>query len=424
MRIHFKQWSEHGRVRLSIIAVAFVALLVAIVVPATTSTANHTSVPSISGVFESNDGNLDVDHTTGVDWNSFTNTTTATLWKFHQTTDTVGNPDSIYSGGVKQDRNCPPTKSGSLGSGSGKIDLNRIYLASQEIGGDDFLFVAWGRVDGSDAASSHVAYEFNRGTVACTNGNGLVNRIAGDVLIVYDFSGGDADAEFKVLRWITPADPGTTGLCEVSNNTPPCWGDKLELDGSNADGDVNSGSTVDDDIQGDTLGLVQFGEGSLNLSDIGIDPCDLTGTVTGVSRSSGDSGSAQMKDKVGPLPFQLDACVAENNITSVQTLNDTATINGWNSLGAGDGTGDVTFELFGPNDTDCEGTAVYTTTFTDITTSTLSTKTGGSNPGGYTVPNTTSTVGIYSWKITYTGDDKNTGDTSACEETADVQYNF
>ena len=45
------------------------------------------------------------------------------------------------------------------------------------------------------SASAHVGFEFNQGTTACPAGSdGLVQRTAGDMLIVYDFEGGSADA--------------------------------------------------------------------------------------------------------------------------------------------------------------------------------------------------------------------------------------
>ena len=407
MKRPIRHLTELGRVRVSIAVLASVAAIVALVVPATTSGA-------LDG-FESGDGNLAVEST--VDWNSFTSATVANDWNFHRTTDAVGNPDNIYSGGVKQDQDCPSTKSGSLGSGSGKIDLTRIYLATQRVNDEDFLFVAWGRVDGSDAASSHVAYEFNRGTSSCGSGSDLVHRVAGDVLVVYDFSGGDADATFKVLRWITPSDPGTTGLCEVANHSKPCWGDKLDVTGTNADGDVNAGTSVNDAIAGDTLGPVQFGEAGLNLTSVGIDACDLQGTVTGVSRSSGDSGTAQMKDKVGPRAFTIPDCVKETRVTTKQLIGDTASVVDEDGATT---SGTVRFQLF--RELDCSGALVFDKTVT-VTSGTASTAFASA-------PNTTPTAAVayaadsgdYGWKVTFTPADTNAfnGSVSDCEENVQV----
>lgn len=390
------------------------------------SGANH--VGSVSGVFESRDGNLDNDHASAsVDWNSFTNNSTATAWRFTQVPpgdgageESTGNPDDIYNGGVKQDRNCPATKEGSLGSGSGKIDLTRIYLAHQKLPTPDtsdgatehdYLFIAWGRVDGSDAASSHVGYEFNRGTVSCGGTGGLVNRIAGDRLFVFDFSGGDADAQVTLRTWIT------SGTCEVSNNTPPCWG--APQTGLVFDGDVNSGSAVDDDIQGDSLGLVQFGEAGIDLTAAGIDPCDLSGLVTGVSRSSGDSGSAQMKDKVGPEPFQLPGCTQATTITTRVRMTDTASIQGFDSVFVGDHTGTLTFKLYGPDgsSSNCstEANPVFTSTHSNVATSNFVAS------GFYEVTST----GTYRWRVRYSGDSANLPSDTGCNaEVVNVNYNF
>lgn len=404
---------KHKRKTLGFSLLSAVALL-AVLLQAPASEANHTGTVSV--VFESKDGNLA--HDDSVDWNDFWSgsaiTATGTSWSFQKFGDRTGNPDDIFNGGVKQDRNCPTVKDGSLGSGSGKIDLSRIYLAHQKVSGSDFLFVAWGRVDGSDAASSHVAYEFNRGTTPC--GNGLTNRIAGDVLIVYDFSGGDADATFKVLRWITPAAPGT-GVCEVANNVPPCWGDKLTLTPTNADGDVNVGVSVVDGIAGDTLGPVQFGEAALNLTAAGIDPCSLNGTVMGVSRSSGDSGSAQMKDKVGPGGFTLPGCTQATTITTKVRITDTASLQGFDSTFVGDHTGTLTFNLYPPTaaGATCSGTPVFTSTHSNVATSTFV-------ASGYYEATAT---GTYRWKVDYTGDSANLPSNSGCgTELVTINYGF
>jgi hypothetical protein len=436
------------------ITLAMVALFA--VVPTAPSGASHAS--TVSGIFESNDGNLDVDHTgqtpAAVDWNSFTDAATATAWNFEQFGDAVGNPDSIFGGGTKQDHPCPATTSGSLGGGGSKFDLERIYLSHKEIGGEDFLFLAWVRVpQNSITASAHVAFEFNTSDVDCSTTNNLKQRTAGDTLFVYDFEGGDAAPTIKVLRWLESGVAPLAATCEVAS-ARPCWGDMKSLATSGADARVNTESVgpVDDDVAEDgaeTLGLVEFGEAGISLADAGItDPCDISGFVTGVSRSSGNSGTAQMKDLVGPGEFILPQCVATTSIQSNITLRDSATIVGFVTGGdngtSGDGVGDLTFDLYGPEDTDCDGfldgdgTTVipprFTETIADVATANASTT------GGYQVPaddplateDYTSTPpvfqvneGIYNWVVSYTGNDLNFASSSGCgSESADVEYDF
>jgi hypothetical protein len=79
-------------------------------------------------------------------------------------------------------------------------------------------------------------------------------------------------------------------------------------------------------------------------------------------------------------------------------LNDTATISGGINP-----TGTVTFNLFGPDDAGCDGTAVYTQTVA---------VSGGSatTSPGYT----TAAAGVYAWVASYSGDNNNLPATSGC----------
>src|SRR5688500_8018251 len=91
-----KTWRQHMNRKFARrgIAVAVTLALVGIyaIIPTAPSGANHAT--SVSGVFESNDGNLAVDHTgqtpAAIDWNSFTNAATATAWNFEQFGDQTG----------------------------------------------------------------------------------------------------------------------------------------------------------------------------------------------------------------------------------------------------------------------------------------------------------------------------------------------
>ena len=404
--------------------------------------------------FESNDANLDNGGNT--DWNDFSDywtkqaigassittssntppdTVVSGFDKLTWVQDRFGNPDDIYGGGVKQDDNCAPTKEGSLGGDAGKFDINRLYLTHAEAGGDDYLFLAWVRQPGSsDTASAHIGYEFNRGSTLCGTSNQkggpqLISRESGDRLLVFDFEGGSATStspSLKLLTWLVSGD-GLSGSCEVATSRP-CWGAAMSLTtGGISDAAVNTVNigAVDDDIAGGSIGNVRFGEAGINLSEIpGLDVCDFAGHVTGVARSSGTSGQASMKDKVGPAVFDLPGCFNETDITTRVSLDDHATITGFDSDFPGDGSGTLTFSLYGPDDTDCNGTPVYTTTIEDIDSAgPWSTADGDNAASSYEVPHTAAAQGVYSWVVEYSGDSTNLPSSSDCgEETADVQY--
>jgi len=395
--------------------------------------------------FESADGNLVNQGNT--DWNDYVGNTTkidttvspATTTGTGDLTwvqDRTGNPDDIFGGGVKQDKNCPATTTGSLGGGNSKFDLDRLYLTHLNDGDEDFLFVSWVRVpQNSTTASAHIAYEFNTGGTPCTEaqngGAPLISRTSGDKLLVYDFEGGSGTStapSLKLLTWLTSGDT-LSGSCEVSSSRP-CWGDAKSLQTAGvSDGAVNTtdkanGGVVQDAIANESLGPVRFGEAGINLShpSLDLDICDFSGKVTGVARSSGSSGTAQMKDKVGPATFELPGCVQNTTITTEVSLDDHATINGFDADFTGDHTGTLTFSLYGPDDEDCEGDPVYETTIEDIDDAGPWSTAQGDNPDGSFV---VEDEGVYSWVVEYSGDSANNPSDSFCgEEVADVQYDF
>lgn len=290
--------------------------------------------------FEDDDGNLAVNST--FDWNSFdapavwsphpattptrqTDTQTTNGWQFKGIED-YPNPgassgttaDSSFAGGTKQDDNCasvitakPPNKD----------DLSRVYLASKVISGSTFLELAWARIpQNSTSASAHVGFEFNQSSTLCGAGsNGLVQRTAGDLLIVYDFEGGSAAPVLTLRKWVT----ATNATCEVGSSSPPCWGTAQNLTaGGFAEGAVNTSNVTDalsppalNSTTGAsvdrTLATQEFGEAGINLTAAGVIPantCVSFGKAYAVSRSSGNSAQAQMKDLVGPANFSLANC--------------------------------------------------------------------------------------------------------------------
>ena len=292
--------------------------------------------------FEGDDGNLARDVETNTDWNDFATVEWSGAapymsgvsefdgWDFTGLTDAVvANSDTAFSGGVKQDDWCASTKGGKAPN---KDDLERIYLASKTVDGDVILALAWARIpQNSTTASAHVAFEFNQGETLCA-GSTLVQREAGDVLVVYDFEGGDAAPVLKLSRWLEtePADWDEAAdgawvwddyTCEISGAGPlgedtlGCWGNTQDLTAAGAaEAAVNTEFAVPDALPPDgseTQGLVEFGEAIINLTDAGVfgpGECLALGSVFAVSRSSGNSGQAQMKDLVGPGDLDLRNC--------------------------------------------------------------------------------------------------------------------
>lgn len=287
--------------------------------------AGATGAVGTAAGFEDDDGNLAPSATDeNFDWNSFAPTSwTGTApyrisdkvfsgWTFKGIEDAQATTtDTAFAGGVKQDDNCPTVNTGKAPN---KDDLKRIYLATKVVGGHTYLMLSWVRIpQNTTSPSAHIGFEFNKGTDGACGGSsdGLVKRVAGDMLIVYDFEGGATDTPVITLRrWVT------SGACEVGSSSPPCWGSATNLTALGfAEAKVNTFGAVSDTIgpSGGTesLGTNEFGEAGIDLTGAGVfgaNTCESFGTAFGVSRSSGNSGTAQMKDLVGPADFTLANC--------------------------------------------------------------------------------------------------------------------
>ena len=286
----------------------------------------YPTVSTDSG-FEAADGDLaDGDGAGGpkIDWNNFapttwsgadpykTSTKTVSGWAFIGLADAQATTsDSAFAGGTKQDDACPTVNTGKAPN---KDDLKRVYVTSNTVGGDVFLNLAWERIpQNTTSPSAHIGFEFNQSSTACGSASdGLVERTAGDMLIVYDFEGGATDTPTITLRrWVS------SGSCEVGSNSPPCWGPSTDLTALGyAEGRVNTGGSVSDAIgpaspPAETLGTNEFGEAGINLTDAGVfraNVCTAFGKTYAVSRSSGNSATAQMKDLVGPGDINISNC--------------------------------------------------------------------------------------------------------------------
>jgi hypothetical protein len=379
--------------------------------------------------FQDDDGNL-IDDGAGIDWNSFAPVSwqpSPSATPTREAEDTLGGfqfkgiedwqattADSGFAGGTKQDQNCPAVISAKAPN---KDDLKRIYLASAVVNNHTYLDLAWVRIpQNTTSPSAHVAFEFNKGETACGgNADGLPQRVAGDMLIVYDFEGGAGDAPvLTVRRWVT------SGACEVGSSTAPCWGPATNLTASGfAEAKVNTTSSVADALTppalssttgtstNSTLGLNEFGEAGIDLTAAGVfsaGTCESFGTASAVSRTSGNSGTAQMKDLVGPAPFTLTNCGTVTIIkqTNPRGLNQNF---GFTSTLAGseiDCTADTTPAAFTLNDngnagktlgsTDAaQNSAGNTETCTNVPVGSY-TVTEGADPAGFAFDSLTCTV--------------------------------
>jgi hypothetical protein len=328
--------TARARMRRAMVVLVAIAGSLALAIPAFATTSGDAG-------FEGDDGNLAPEAPINFDWNSFyaddggtpavrtspdwsagtapyrIGSATASGWTFTGIEDAQNNQnDSVFGGGVKQDNECPSVNEGP--KPPNKDDLKRIYITHKTgTDGHVYLALAWARIpQNTTSASAHVAFEFNQndpdvaGNACPAGSDSLVKRSTangGDFLIVYDFEGGSDPVVLKLLRW------KSTGTCEQTGKAATsagCW----VLDPTFTDwaARVNTADALDRIAPDgdDTLHTQEFGEAIVDLTPV-IFPelptaCLSFGRAFGVSRSSGNSGQAQMKDLVGPADVNIANC--------------------------------------------------------------------------------------------------------------------
>jgi hypothetical protein len=246
-----------------------------------------------ASTFDAEDGNLVVDGNE-TDWANQSNL------KFGEDK-TTGQTDDSFGNGTKEDDDLPSVIDGSIPNN--KSDLTRFYVASENAGDHDFLYLAWERVQ-DPTGTTNMDFEFNQSSVLSGNGVTPV-RTAGDVLIKYDLSQGGTKPTFGLHRWLTQGNAAQD--CQASAKLP-CWS-KVKPLGAEAVGSVNA-AAVTDPIKGVSLSPRTFGEAAIDLTAAGIlDPtkCQSFGKAYLKSRSS-DSFTAAVKDFIAPIDVDINNC--------------------------------------------------------------------------------------------------------------------
>jgi uncharacterized repeat protein (TIGR01451 family) len=226
----------------------------------------------------------------------------------------TGTTDDSFGQGTKEDTSVPSVVAGSIPNN--KSDLQRFYVSNNRVGADDYLYLAWERVQ-APSGTTNMDFELNQSNVVSANGVTPL-RTAGDILIKYDLAKGGTVPGLGFHTWVTQASAGgqtPAQKCEASN-TFPCWGKLTSLvDNPKVAGAVNTGSVTDPiRIAGQTadrsLDALTFGEASINLQAAGIfqsGVCVNFGQAYLKSRSS-DSFTSEIKDFIAPIPVSVSNC--------------------------------------------------------------------------------------------------------------------
>ena len=144
------------------------------------------------------------------------------------------------------------------------------------------------------------------------------------------------------------------------------------------------------------------GNGSYNSGDF---TPSAVGTYYWTGSYSGDANNLSTSTSCGNAGESSVVGMAATNIATAQTLTpqDSVAIS---ATRGGPPTGSVTFSLFGPNDSSCSGTPVFTET--------VSLSDGSAATSNSTFSVSTAAADTYNWVVVYSGDGTHDGATSAC----------
>jgi uncharacterized repeat protein (TIGR01451 family) len=220
----------------------------------------------------------------------------------------TGTGDNAFGQGTKEDTPIPTIVFGSIPNN--KSDLLRFYVANERVVSNDFLYLAWERVQAPNG-TTNMDFELNQSNQLSANGVTPV-RTADDILVMFDLERGGTNPTLSFSRWMTSGSPAT--VCEASNSLP-CWGKRTSiLTGATAD--INDDAAVSDPIlaagqvSARTLDKLTFGEASIDLQTTGIftaGACVSFGQAYLKSRSS-DSFASELKDFIAPIPISVTNC--------------------------------------------------------------------------------------------------------------------
>lgn len=361
--------------------------------------------------FEGGDGNLVVDTAGNTDWANAPHLTTGIDLS-------ASKADDAFGQGTKEDNPAVTIVDGSIPPN--KNDLTRFYTANETLAVNShiMLYLAWERL--VNIGNANLDFEINQakqtGWTSTTTGPLTINRTAGDLLVTYDF-GGSGTPTLGLLTWLTAAAGNTASQC-FSSNTLPCWGQHVDLSGTNSEGAVNTG-TVSEPYTGGSLTAGLFGEAAIDLTAAGVfngSDCKAFGSMFTKSRSS-SSFTAEIKDFIAPQGIQLTNC-------STTTVTTPKLADGTTNVGTpivGSSVTDSALVTVSPSTVVLNGGsvsfsickfAIGTTTLCDGTTNV------GTSVGSTAIPTTNTTnsatvvspaytvtdVGRYCWRGQYSGD--------------------
>ena len=261
--------------------------------------------------FESGDGDLDPspsDTTTFFDWNHPWETISCP--GTNCALDPVGSDqDDVLDPATREVDAVPTILYSSVPSD--RDDLRRFYV-NHEVGeSNEYLHLAWERVNLSSAA--YMDFELNQSITPGANGV-TPSRTEGDVLLSFHFGGTGSPIIFRRI-WMTSGDPAL--VCGATSTSLPCWSKGVRLRAAEAS--VNHAPVVDtnapdapftlpSDITSKGSIRSTFGEMGILMADIfPQDRCVTFSSIWLKSRSSAGLNSG-LNDFIAPVLIDIRNC--------------------------------------------------------------------------------------------------------------------
>src|SRR5258708_26785082 len=141
-----------------------------------------------------------------------------------------GSSDNSFGQGTKEDNPAVTVVSGSIPPN--KSDLTRFYEASEFANGSNFLYLAWERTNA--LGSANMDFEINQASTPGLGspGSPTINRMAGDLLVTFDFNNGGGRPTLGLLTWVTSGHTNQS----FPRNSLPCRGNHVNLNSTDSIG--------------------------------------------------------------------------------------------------------------------------------------------------------------------------------------------
>lgn len=278
---------------------SLLAISTALALVAPPATASHITPPGVIGGFEV-DGNFIFPTAPAIagetrDWDGVGSVTRI---------DDPGNDpaDDVFTDGSKESD--PDTwlfTNAAATTYPPKTDITRGYFASDVNPSNAYAWFGFERFGFDGQGNANINFELNQKTTSIVNSKGesIPERTGGDLLVVYDYDGGNKNVNIQVLEWVGTALSGSWTLLSPPPNA--------------AFGDINTSSVSRPGgvFGGGTVAPFRFGEAGLDLSFEVFERflnCPGFASINIKSRASGQSFNSALRDFAGPGTIDLSTC--------------------------------------------------------------------------------------------------------------------